>query len=246
MQVYLNRRREPPAQRDRQRRFPFLVAKTLINVLRPHADVGRILLARGFCNGAEHRIELLHSKPATTDPRTGYGLKRDRDISEEGRIGNVDLVDDRVLVRVVGDDQHERSKLRSYRIDRHRKLHRRDRSVIFDVAAIDDAVDDVMLGVAHRARRGNYRKPRRICCRRAQADIIKVLFLKIEREFFADVLPQEVPLDSRPEIDIGVVGQQRVKPGRLHEDRAFLTSLNVALRGRLLGDIGLTDARLCL
>jgi hypothetical protein len=95
----------------------------LFEVLRPHADVGRVL-----CALCQSLLEFLHGKPAAAAPGARDGLNWNRHVGKQNGIRNVDLVDDRVLVRIVGDDQHKRSKLPLDGIDRHRKLHRGNRT----------------------------------------------------------------------------------------------------------------------
>ena len=181
----------------------------------------------------EDGVELLHGQPAAPGPRVRDRLDRDRHIREEDRVGDLNFIEIRILIGIIGNHQHERGQLRPQRVNRDGELRRGEGPVILDVAAVHNAVDDVVLDVADGPGRRNDREPRRVVRGRAQAHVIEALPGKDERELFTDILPEEIALNARPEIDIGVVRQQRMEPRRLHEDRAILRDVfgHVSLSG---------------
>jgi hypothetical protein len=111
------------------------------------ATTGRIIQL------AERGIQLQHGKPAAARACAGDRFNGNRYVGEENGIWDVNAIEIRVLVRIVGDYQDEGHDLRPERMNRHGKLHRGERAVILDVAAVNNAVDDIVFAVADGAGR---------------------------------------------------------------------------------------------
>ena len=151
------------------------------NILRPNTDMSRVCATAGrIIQLAERGIELQHGKSAAARACAGDRFNGNRYVGEENSIRDVNTIEIRVLVRIVGDDQDEGHDLRPEGMNRHGKLHRGERAVIFDVAAVNNAVDDIVLAIADGAGRRNDGEACRIMGGRAQADVVEILFGKNE------------------------------------------------------------------
>src|SRR4249920_23219 len=136
---------------------------------------------------AIHRgLELPHSKAATRGPRVGDSRNGNGNIRQYRIVGDIDLRQIWILVRIVRYHQNERSELRLNGAESLCQFHAAERTIILEIATVDDAIDDLMLTVTDFTCRGNDWEACGIMSGGAQAYVIK-LTRREERQVVAHI-----------------------------------------------------------
>src|SRR5262249_13812484 len=104
---------------------------------------------------------------------------------------------------------------------RLREFKGAERAVIFHVAAIDNAVDDLMCAIADRTGRRDDRKARRIVRGSADPDVVEHARRKQVRQLLANEVTTPQSLEPTDPIGAGRILKHVVKPRRLKKYSTF-------------------------